>query len=695
MPRQWPLLCICLSAVAFWLIAVLWFQMLGIAGDGTHPTPWSFDMVWHSAALLPFAVLLAVLSAAIWRRVYSRDLSQGEARVAKLENSREALERDYAQMLDSRERIEEQAEASIRIAEELSIARDAIKESEQRYKTLAEVIQVGIWQITEDGRTQYTNPPTREIIGRDTMEDGEDCAFQDLLASDEFGSLGDAFEAWRHGSRSRCEIRIAGTRPGHHRDIDMVGSPLVDESGHVRSILITLTDITERNQADAVKWKMAHTDPLTGLPNRQLFRDRRDDAVKNAQRLGTRAALMFLDLDHFKDINDSHGHPIGDKLLRLVSKELTGAVRETDTVARLGGDEFAVIITHLEDDKRLSMLAQRIIDKVSQPRVIDDCFVKAGTSIGICFCPLDGTDPDELIRKADHALYQAKADGRNCYHVYDKALHARIASMAALESELSQALDLEEFVLHYQPQYDITGTHVIGAEALIRWNHPQRGFLYPGDFIPVAESSGLVIPMGKWALATACRQNKAWQDQGLPPFRVSVNVAACQFQTEDFVASVEHALARSGLEARWLEVEITESMMLSDTPEGMDEIIEKLGRLRETGVEIAVDDFGTGYSSLSYLRLLPINRLKIDRSFVENIDTDSSSAAIVATVIGLAHSLGLKAIAEGVETAAQHAVLDDQGCDEIQGFLLGRPQSAEKFVRWISNPMPMQTARRG
>jgi diguanylate cyclase (GGDEF)-like protein len=461
----------------------------------------------------------------------------------------------------------------------------------------------------------------------------------------------------------------------------------------VRSILITLTDITERKQADAVKWKMAHIDTLTGLPNRQLFHDRLDDAVKNAKRLGDRAALMFLDLDHFKEINDSQGHPIGDKLLRAVSTELAGAIRETDSVARLGGDEFALIITHLGDDKPINMLAQQIIDKVSQPYVIEGNVVKIGTSIGICFCPLDGTDPDELIRKAEHALYQAKADGRNCYHIYDKAQHARIASIAALETELSQALDREEFVLHYQPQYAISGGHVVGAEALIRWNHPERGFLYPGDFIPIAESSGLVIPMGKWVLSAACRQNKAWQNQGLPPFRVSVNVAASQFQTQDFVASVEQALAQSGLEARWLEIEITESMMLADSPEGMDEIIAKLGRLCELGVEIAVDDFGTGYSSLSYLKLLPIHRLKIDRSFVQHIDTDSSSAAIVTSVIGLAHSLGLKAIAEGVETAEQHAVLDDQGCDEIQGFFLGRPQAADEFVNWISDPAPMEATR--
>jgi diguanylate cyclase (GGDEF)-like protein len=472
----------------------------------------------------------------------------------------------------------------------------------------------------------------------------------------------------------------------------MMGSPLVDEKGRVRSILITLTDITGRKQADAVKWKMTHIDTLTGLPNRQLFHDRLDDAVKNAKRLGDRTALMFLDLDHFKEINDSQGHPVGDKLLRAVSAELAGAIRETDTVARLGGDEFALIITHLGDDKPINMLAQQIIDKVSQPYLIEDTVMKIGTSIGICVSPLDGTDPDELIRKADHALYQAKADGRNCYHIYDKALHARIASMAAMENELQQALDREEFVLHYQPQYGISGGHVVGAEALIRWNHPERGFLYPGDFIPVAESSGLVIPMGKWVLAAACHQNKAWQDQGLPPFRVSVNVAASQFQTEDFVVSVEQALAQSGLEARWLEIEITESMMLADSTEGMDESIAKLGRLCELGVEIAVDDFGTGYSSLNYLKLLPLHRLKIDRSFVQYIDTDASSAAIVTSVIGLAHSLGLKAIAEGVETAEQHAVLDDQGCDEIQGYFLGRPQAAADFVNWISDPAPLEAA---
>jgi len=636
MQKQRLLFLTFLSTVVFWLFAVLSPHMLGIAGDGAHPTPWFPSIVWHAAVLLSLAALLAIFSTFVWKRVFFQDT----ARMAELEKAHETLETEYAHILDGRERFEEQAYASVQMADELSIARDAIKESEQRYKTLAEVIQVGIWQITGDGQTLYMNPPTREIMGRDTIETSEDSAFQELLAGDDPGPLREVFETWRRGSRTECEIRIPVAKSGQHREIELVGSPLVDEDGEVRSILITLTDITERKQADAVKWKMAHTDPLTGLPNRQLFHDRLDDVVKNAKRLGDRAALMFLDLDNFKEINDSHGHPVGDKLLRMISAELAGTIRETDTVARLGGDEFALIITHLKDDKPINMLAQQIIDKVSQPHVIDDCLVKTGTSIGICFCPLDGTDPDELIRKADHALYQAKSDGRSCYHIYDEALHARIASMATLETKLQQALDREEFVLHYQPQYGISGENVVGAEALIRWNHPERGFLSPGDFIPVAESSGLVIPMGKWVLSTACRQNKAWQDQGLPPFRVSVNVAASQFQTRDFVASVEQALARSGLEARWLEVKITESMMLADSLEGMDEIIEKFGHLRELGVEIAVDDFGTGYSSLNYLKVLPIHRLKIDRSFVQFIDTDSSSAAIVTAAIGLGHSLG-------------------------------------------------------
>jgi len=444
---------------------------------------------------------------------------------------------------------------------------------------------------------------------------------------------------------------------------------------------MTVVDITERKEAEDTIWRMAHHDPLTQLPNRQLFRQRLEEAIRNADRSGRMVALMFLDLDKFKGVNDNYGHPVGDQLLCAVADQLLDVVRETDTVARLGGDEFAIILTNLEHAVPVDTLAKRIVGQISQPQVVDNCLLTVGTSIGICFYPLDDTDPDELIRKADLALYRAKAEGRGRYHIYDDVLHNKVTTQVAVENELRLAVVRGEFLLHYQPQIRISDGEVVGVEALIRWDHPVRGLIPPSEWIPIAEAGGLIFPIGDWVLRTACSQNRAWQEAGLPFFRVAVNISAAQFQSDHLATSVEIALKESKLDPQLFELEITETMVI----DGVEQAIEKLRRLRDTGIEIAIDDFGTGYSSLGFLKRFPIQRLKIDQSFVKNILIDANDDAIVEAVIQMGHSLDLAVIAEGVETREQLADLSGKKCDEAQGYYMSRPLPAEELAEWISS----------
>ena len=435
----------------------------------------------------------------------------------------------------------------------------------------------------------------------------------------------------------------------------------------------------ERKRLEERLENLARYDDLTGLANRRYFHERLEEAIEMAQRLNRFVALMFMDLDRFKQVNDTYGHPAGDALLKEVAGQLEATVRQTDTVTRLGGDEFAIILVNLESETTVNTLATRIIERLSQPVTVDGCLVKSGTSIGISLYPYDAADPDELIRKADHALYQAKAEGRGAYHMYDEAMQAGARARMVIENDMRLALVREEFVLYYQPQVSIPDRRIVGAEALVRWRHPARGLVPPGEFVPVAESSGLIVEMGEWVLRESCARNKAWQDAGLPPIRVAVNISARQFQSENLIPAVELALEESGMDSEWLELEITESVVLADA----DRVAEKLRLLNDMGVRLALDDFGTGYSSLAYLKRFPVQRLKIDQSFVRNLTMDADDAAITKAVIQLGHSLHLDVIAEGVETEEQLAFLRRQHCREIQGFLIGRPMAADDFFAWF------------
>jgi len=432
---------------------------------------------------------------------------------------------------------------------------------------------------------------------------------------------------------------------------------------------------------------LAYHDALTGLPNRPLFFDRLIVALANAARSQQKAGIFFLDLDRFKDINDSLGHSLGDSLLKAVADRIRHCIREGDTLARFGGDEFTLLIPRIDHVEDAAKIAQKIIETLKIPFVIQDRELFVSTSIGVSIYPNDGADPETLVRNADSAMYRAKDSGRDNYQLYAPAMNARALERLALENMLRKALQGKELALHYQPVMDARTQNVIGFEALLRWNHPELGLLTPGHFISVAEHSGIIVPIGEWVLRTACKQLRVWQKRYGRELSVAVNLSARQFQQSDLVEQIRSAVEESGIDARTLELEITESNAMQNA----ENTIYTLRELKNLGIRIAMDDFGTGYSSLNYLKRFPIDTLKLDRSFVADVTKEGSDAAIVTAIIAMAHSLDLEVIAEGVESAEQMEFLKTRRCDYLQGYLFGYPYTVEEVDRFLSDRRVMAT----
>ena len=422
--------------------------------------------------------------------------------------------------------------------------------------------------------------------------------------------------------------------------------------------------------------QMTSYDVLTGLPNRFLFLDRLGHAISQSARSHRMIAVMLLDIDNFKNINDTLGHTHGDLLLQDIADRLRRCVREDDTLARIGGDEFAIVLEGVSEIEEIALIAQKIVDIFSLPFAPSSQEIYVTPSIGITIYPMDGHDSDSLLKNADAAMYSAKEYGRNHFRFYTTDMNALAIERFAMEGALRRAMEREEFTLHYQPQVDIKSGRVIGVEALLRWNHPERGLVPPGEFIPLLEENNLIIPVGEWVLRTACAQCRTWQDAGLPALRMAVNLSARQFRQDNLVEMIDSILRETGISPKLLELELTEGLLMENTSE--TSMI--LGQLKSRGVQVAIDDFGTGYSSLSYLKRFPIDRLKIDQSFVRDIITDSNDAAIAVAVISLGRSLGLSVIAEGVETGDQLEFLGVQKCDEYQGYHFSRPVPPEEIV---------------
>jgi len=455
--------------------------------------------------------------------------------------------------------------------------------------------------------------------------------------------------------------------------------PWYDTQGRIGGIIISTEDITERKRYEEQLQHQATHDELTDLANRNLLYDRLEQSIHFASRSGRLVAVLLLDLDRFKLINDSLGHPVGDALLCAVAKRLQGAVREADTVARLGGDEFVVLLAEVAEDADVGLVAHKILVELALPHRIDDREITVTASVGISLYPKDSADPTILIRNADVAMYRAKREGGNSFSFYAPEMNQRALATLELENALRQALDQQEFCLHYQPKVDLASGRISGCEALVRWQHPVRGMISPADFIPLAEETGLIVPLGNWVLSEACRQVKAWQDEGLPTLSVAVNLSARQFSKGDLPQIVGQILENTGMAPDGLVLEITESMIMDDPTEA----IGLMEGLRKIGVRLALDDFGTGYSSLSYLSRFPIDHVKIDRSFVKGLSCEMNATCIAAAIVALAHRMQLKVVAEGVETEAQLNCLRNYDCDEIQGFLFSRPLGAEHFAELL------------
>jgi diguanylate cyclase len=440
-------------------------------------------------------------------------------------------------------------------------------------------------------------------------------------------------------------------------------------------------------QANADLKHMVLHDTLTQLPNRLLLEDRIGQAIGESRRAGTRCALLFVDLDRFKVMNDSFGHFVGDELLRAVAGRLRAAMREEDTVSRLGGDEFVVLLRHVQDGADAAMVARKLVELVSAPLRLEGHELSVTPSVGIALFPDHGGTAQALITNADAAMYQVKKSGRNGFQLFTPEMSTFFPDRLALERDLRKALERRELELYYQPKVDVLNGGTTGMEALVRWRHPQRGLILPGDFIPLAEETGIIVPLGQWVLREACRQNKAWQALGLQPLRVAVNISAAQLRHDDLADQIALALRDTGLDAKYLEIEITESVVMQNASAALA----TLDRLSQMGIHLAVDDFGTGYSSLSYLNRFPINTLKIDSSFIRDLSSDRNDAVIVRAIITLAHSLHLQVVAEGVEHDSQLGFLRSFGSDQYQGYLHSKPLPAAEFEgllrRW-DEPVP-------
>lgn len=551
-------------------------------------------------------------------------------------------------------------------------AGEALSESEERFRTLAENTSAAIF-IYQDTGFRYVNPATERISGYSRGELLQ-MAFWDLVHPDHRELVKERGMARQRGEAvpSRYEFKVV-TKGGEERWVQFSAGTL--ELDGRPAALGTAFDITERKRAEDRLDHLAHYDSLTGLPNRLLFYERVGAALSSASKVSGAVAIVLLDLDRFKDVNDTLGHDVGDLAMQSVSRRLGKCCGAGATAARMGSDEFALLLPDLREGLAAESAARRILHDLSQPITVAGHEVHITASLGLSVYPSDGDDAATLLKNADIALLRAHSHGGNTFQFVTSDLSAQAAEQTGLKNRLRKAIEQQEFRVHYQPIFDLASGRPVAVEALVRWAHPELGVLRPQRFVPLAEETGLILPLGEWVLYAACAQNRAWQKAGFSPVRMGVNLSALQFQQPDLIETIALVLKSTGLEARYLELEITESAAMAD----MDNTVEVLRRLSDLGISIAIDDFGTGYSSLSYLKKFPIQQLKIDRGFVQDVPADEDNAAIVRAVVTMAHGLDLLAVAEGVETAEQLHFLREVGCDAGQGFYFMQPVPPEEI----------------
>ncbi len=554
---------------------------------------------------------------------------------------------------------------------------EALKASLDR-KTLALAFaEIGTCELDVKTSMVHSSEMSLRLFG--VRSDQRDVPYETLMESlhpEDRAKFDHALEQCLNGTGNLdIEYRVAWV-DGSFRWLRTKGDALLDLEGEPIKVLWVTEDVSQRKDMDARVRFLAHHDLLTGLPNRTLFQDRMQQALAAAKRMQSRVALLFIDLDRFKTVNDSYGHRAGDILLQTVAARLRGCVRETDTVCRHAGDEYLIVLSALREPTEAALVADKVLRIFDEVFVLESHEVQISASVGISIYPDDGQNMDDLIRNADAAMYQSKKSGRNRFEFFTPELNVPVAERLVLAGQLRSAIETNQLVLHYQPQFDTATGRIVGAEALVRWNHSQHGLLFPDSFIALAEESDTIQLIGAWVLNEACRQIAAWQASNLNVVPVAINFSSFQFRRTNLVESVAAAFARHGIKPQQLEIELTENAIMQDPKE----TAKTLDRLHDMGVSLSIDDFGTGYSSLNYLKRFPIDKLKIDRSFIEDLPHDLNDSAIVQAIINLAKSLRMVVVAEGVETRAQLDFLRSLSCEVYQGYLGGRPVEAERFA---------------
>lgn len=578
------------------------------------------------------------------------------------------------------------------VSEDVTAMRDAeeaLRKSERRLAEAQRIGAMGNWELDIHTGEIWWSDELHRIFDMEPEVRPNFERFANTLHPEDRARVLAAVEAAKQrGQTYNVEYRIV-RHDGKERIIYTVGEMLFDEAGHAMLMQGTAQDITERKSTEQRLHHLAYYDDLTCLPNRTLFFDRMERATLEAKRHGRPVGMLFMDLDRFKQINETMGHEVGDVLLKGVAQRLRACVREVDSVARMGGDNFTVLLRELSDGQEASVVARKILDSLQVPFIVNGHELIITASIGISVYPTDGEDVQTLLKNADAAMDYAKERGRNNYQFYSSHMTVTAFERLMLESSLRKALERDEFELHYQPQLNVANGRVVGCEALLRWRHPELGLISPLRFIPLAEDTGLIIPITEWVLATACRQAQKWQEAGLPLMRMAVNISSRHFREAGLDMMVERVLTETGMPPEYLELELTESVIMEYT----DATVQTIGRLWAIGVQLALDDFGTGYSSLSYLKRFPMHVLKVDRSFIKDLTIDSGDAALTRAIIVMAHSLEMQVVAEGVETAEQLEYLRNEGCDFIQGYYYSPPCPSAEFERLIRSGRSLYSSK--
>ncbi|OAS25504.1 diguanylate cyclase [Methylobacterium platani] len=544
----------------------------------------------------------------------------------------------------------------------------------QRLARGLDAVRHGVLLVDPDGRVAHGSAPALALLRRSGLSGAP--TVRRLLR---LARAGTGLGAWEIVARLRGPLGLDVALDGHRVQVEMHSVP-------GEGVALVLEDVSARRAAESRAHDLARLDPLTGLPNRLKLREHLDAALARLEHNAEGCAVLLVDLDRFKPVNDTLGHPVGDALLQKVADRLRAMVRAGDTVARIGGDEFVVLQAGVSTPGEAQALARRVVDLVGRTYMIEGQLLSIGASVGVALAPADGQDADRLLKNADLALYRAKLDGRSTFRFFEPAMDARMQARRRLELDMRQALARREFELHYQPQLNLADERLVGCEALIRWRHPERGLVSPLDFIPLAEEIGLIVPIGEWVIRQACRDAAGWPQ----PLAVAVNVSPAQFKSDRLVETIVSALANTGLPAARLEIEITEGVLLQDN----EKTLHTLHRLRDLGVRVSMDDFGTGYSSLSYLRAFPFDKIKIDRSFVADMEAKADGEAIIRAIAGLGRSLGMTTVAEGVETAEQLRRIRAEGCTDVQGYLISKPLASDDLLRLLGAPdAPFSGAR--